>query len=127
MPGRRAGIDLSFAPVGRGSDRLQPNGRSDNPEVGEDWLNLVSAWWRRHSYYPPQAGENGEQGDVTVGVVVRHDGKVESVRIEDRSGSQWLDMASVAVFRDATLPPLPPDVTASSVPLHFTIHYIIEN
>ena len=53
-------------------------------------------------------------------------GKVESVRIEDRSGSEWLDMASVAVFRDATLPPLPPDVTASSVPLHFTIHYIIE-
>ncbi len=70
---------------------------------------------------------NGEQGVVTVALQVRHDGKIESVRLESRSGSQWLDMASVSVFRDAQLPPLPPDVTAAEIPLHFTIHYIIMN
>jgi periplasmic protein TonB len=127
LAGRRSGIDLSFAPAGRFSDRLQPQARVDNDQVGEDWLNLVSAWWRRHAYYPPEAGNNGEQGDVTVRVVVRRDGKVESVQLEDRNRSPWLNMASVAVFRNATLPPLPSDVTAESVPMHFTIHYMIIN
>jgi hypothetical protein len=26
--------------------------------VSTDWLNLVTAWWQRHAYYPPQAGMN---------------------------------------------------------------------
>ncbi len=127
LAGRRSGIDLSFAPAGRSSDRLQPQARVDNDQVGEDWLNLVSAWWRRHAYYPAEAGMNGEQGDVTVRVVVRRDGKVESVRLEHSNRSPWLNMASVAVFRNANLPPLPADVTAESVPMHFTIHYMIIN
>ena len=123
----RRGIDLAFAPAGSGADRLQPDARSDNPEVGENWLNEVSAWWHRHGYYPPEAGLNGEQGIVTVEMQVQHDGRVTAIRLEGRSGSQWLDMGALSVFRDAKLPPLPPDVTAAAIPLHFTIHYIIVN
>ncbi len=125
-PGR-AGIDLAFAPLGSGSQQLQQMARSDDPQVGQDWLNEVSAWWRRHAYYPPEAGQNGEQGNVTVKVIVRHDGTVELVRLEDQARSPWLNMASVAVFRGATLPPLPAGVSAAEIPLHFTIHYIIVN
>ncbi len=124
---RRSGVDLAFAPVGSGSARFQPTARSDNDQVGQDWLNQVSAWWHQHAYYPEEAGVNGEQGDVTVKLIVRHDGTVESVRLEDRSGSPWLNMGSVAIFRGATLPPLPSGVTADQIPLHFTIHYIIVN
>ncbi|MGH7155188.1 MAG: energy transducer TonB [Acetobacteraceae bacterium] len=123
--GRRPGIELSFAPVGRFSDRSQPDVRSDDPDVGPDWLNLVSAWWQRHAWYPPEAGINNEQGTVTVRLIVAHDGKVESVRLEDRSGKPFLDMGAVAIFRGATLPPLPPRVKTQSIPVHFTIHYII--
>ena len=123
----RRGFDLAFAPLGSGSDRNQPRARSDNPAVGADWLSEVAAWWRQHAYYPPQAGMNGEQGDVTVALSVLHDGKVTYVHLERRSGSQWLDMASVAVFRDAQLPPLPPDVRDKAISLHFTIHYVIIN
>ena len=123
--GRRQ-LDLAFAP-GSGADSLQPLARSDDPEVGEDWLQQVAAWFKRHGYYPPEAGMNGQQGIVTVGLKVRHDGQVEAIRLESRSGSPWLDMASLSVFRDAKLPPLPPDVTAAQIPLHFTIHYVILN
>lgn len=121
------GFDLAFAPLGSGSDRYQPQARSDNPAVGADWLSEVAAWWHQHAYYPPQAGMNGEQGDVTVEMTVQHDGKVTYVHLERRSGSQWLDMASVAVFRDADLPPLPPEVRDKDITLHFTIHYVIIN
>lgn len=126
-PARNRGIDLAFAPAGSFADRLQQGAHSDDPNVGEDWLNLVSAWWNRHGYYPPQAGLNGEQGVVTVGLTVRHDGKVVAIRLEGRSGSQWLDLGALSVFRDAQLPPLPPDVSEREIPLHFTIHYIIEH
>jgi periplasmic protein TonB len=119
------GVDLAFAPLASGSDRYQPQARSDNPAVGADWLSEVAAWWQRHAYYPPQAGMNGEQGDVTVQMIVQHDGRVTYVHLERRSGSQWLDMASVAVFRDADLPPLPPEVRDKDITLHFTIHYVI--
>jgi TonB family protein len=123
--GGRGAIDLAFAPAGRLADQLHDGAWSEDKQIGDDWFNLVAAWWRRHAYYPSEAGMNGEQGIATVKLVVRHDGRVESVRLEDSSGSQWLDMAAVAVFRNANLPPLPSDVTSAVVPLHFTIHYII--
>jgi protein TonB len=119
-------LDLAFAP-GAGADRLQPLARSDDPEVGQDWLNQVAAWWKRHAYYPPEAGMNGQQGVVTVAMRVRRDGQVEAIRLESRSGFPFLDMASLSVFRDAKLPPLPQGVSAAEIPLHFTIHYVIVN
>jgi periplasmic protein TonB len=121
---RRPSIDLAFAP-GRFDDELQPFARADDPHVGDNWFSLVAAWWRRHAYYPPEAGMNGEQGVVTVRVLVRRDGKVESVQLESPTSSPWLNMASVAVFRNADLPPLPSEVTDNAVPVHFTIHYVI--
>ena len=120
-------IDLAFAPVDSFADQFREGARSDDKQVGEDWLNLVAAWWKRHAYYPPEAGENGQQGDATVKLLVRHDGKVEKVELESSSGYQWLDLESVAVFRGATLPPLPDTVAAASIPLHFTIDYVIIN
>lgn len=94
-------------------------------DVSADWLNLVSAWWRRHSYYPPQAGVNGEDGDVTLHMRVNRDGKVENLELITKSGSQWLDMGALATFRDAHLPPLPADMPEDQIPFHVTIHYII--
>lgn len=123
---RRHAIDLAFAP-GRFDDELQPFARADDPHIGDDWFSLLAAWYHRHGYYPPEAGMNGEQGVVTVRVLVRRDGKVESVQLESPTASPWLNMASVAVFRNADLPPLPSDVTEAVVPMHFTIHYIIVN
>ena len=94
-------------------------------QVSTDWLNLVSAWWQRHSYYPPQAGQNNEDGDVTLHMHVDHDGRVSALELIGRSGSQWLDMGALSIFRDAHLPPLPPDMPEAQIPFHVTIHYLI--
>ncbi len=123
-PRNSRGIELSFAPPDGGSDSLQIYGRSDSKEVGPDWYNAFAAWWDRHGYYPSQAGQNGESGDVTLDLVIKRNGDVQSVALADRSGSQWLDMAALAVFRGARLPALPTDA-APTVPLHLTIHYVI--
>jgi protein TonB len=118
------GIDISFGHGVLGSENTTIFGRSDSKDVGPDWYNLFEAWWERHGYYPPQAGEDNEQGDVVLDLVIRRDGVVQKVALATPSGSQWLDMAAVAVFRDAHLPPLSSDA-APTVPLHLTIHYVI--
>ncbi len=125
-PRRRAGrgIDLSLGSGVVGAADTRIFGRSDSKEVGPDWYNRFAAWWDRHGYYPPQAGRNGQQGDVVLDMVVLRSGQVERVALTSPSGSQWLDMAALGVFRDARLPPLPAN-TAASVPITLRIHYQI--
>lgn len=119
------GIDLSLGHGVIGAQDTNIFGRSDSKEVGPDWYNRFAAWWDRHGYYPPQAGRNGEQGEVVLDLVVLRSGRVQRVALASGSGSQWLDMAALGVFRDASLPPLPSDA-APSVPFTLTIHYQIK-
>ena len=58
-----------------------------------------------------------------VQVVTNPNGHVTSVELKMRSGSQWLDMALVALFRDANLPPL--EGETEPLTFNFTMHYII--
>ena len=103
--------------------RLRSHGKGD--EVGPDWFNLVAAWWVKHRYYPDQAARLAQEGDVTLRLNVAKSGRVQDIDVEQRSGSPWLDLAALAVFRNAQLPPLPRDVTDPDVTLSFTIHYMI--
>lgn len=118
-------MDLSFAPTAGGSDRLEMHAEADGKDLGPDWLNLVAAWWGRHGYYPTQAAELGQHGDVTVQMTVAHDGRVRTLDVTRASGSPWLNLGALTVFRSATLPPLPADVTSPVIDLTFTIHYVI--
>ena len=88
--------------------QLHPQGKGD--DVGEDWFNEVAAWWLRHRFYPNEAARLEQEGDVVLRLVVGRNGRVEAVDVEQKSGSPWLDLGALAVFRDAKLPPLPPDV-----------------
>ena len=60
---------------------------------------------------------------LTARVVVNPNGHVTSVDLTMRSGSQWLDMALVALFRDRDVPP-PPDKTEPTI-VNFTMRYIL--
>lgn len=120
-------IDLSFAPTSGGSRGLQIHAEADGEDVGPDWLNRVAAWWARHGYYPDEAARLGQHGDVTISMKVAHSGHVERLGVTQASNSPWLNLGALSVFRNADLPPLPPDVTANNIDLTFTIHYIIVN
>lgn len=103
--------------------QLHPNGKGE--DVGADWFNEVAAWWLRHRFYPSEAGRLGQEGDVTLRLVVTQSGHVEAVSVEQKSGSPWLDLGALAVFRNAHLPPLPGDVQDPNITVNFTIHYEI--
>ncbi len=90
---------------------------------GVDWRNLLRAWVDQHKYYPSQAIMNDEDGVATVELVIQPNGHVTSVELVGRSGSRWLDMALVALFRDQTVPPLRGETDPFE--LTFTMHYIL--
>jgi len=118
-------MDLSYAANVGGGDitQLHPDGKGD--DVGADWLNEVSAWWIQHRFYPDEAARLQQQGDVVLNLKVAQNGHVQTVNLQQGSGSPWLDMGAIAVFRNANLPPLPHDVRDPDILLRFTIHYEI--
>lgn len=123
-PARRtASLDMSLGPAIRGA--LNSAAQGDESEGGPDWRNALSHWVAEHAYYPMEARRNGEQGDSTVHVVADHFGHVKEVTLIGRSGSPWLDMALVALFRGAHIPPLP---TPGNDPIefNFTMRYILQ-
>jgi TonB family protein len=113
----RSTLDISLT-MRDGDTGTVMNGRG-----GADWGNELVAWVNRHKYYPPQAAMQGEDGEVTARVVVNPNGHVTSVDLTMRSGSQWLDMALVALFRDRDVPP-PPDKSEPTI-VNFTMRYIL--
>jgi protein TonB len=116
-PGGSATLDISL------TMRQGDTGTTPDARPGSDWGNELVAWVNRHKYYPTQAAMNGEDGNVTVQVVANPNGHVTAVEMKWRSGSQWLDMALMGLFRDANLPPLH-DAT-EPITFNFTMHYIL--
>jgi TonB family protein len=116
-----ATLDFSLAPRAGATD-ISPFAHISGAQTTADWRNELSAWVRAHAYYPSQAAMNNEDGSVMVQVTAQPDGHVTSVELESRSGSQWLDMALMGMFRDAHLPPLHDD---EPITFNFTMHYIL--
>jgi protein TonB len=118
-----SGSDFSYGPVKKGSENISPFAELDDANAGPDWRSALSRWVQQHAYYPPQARNNGEEGDAKVHVEATADGKVTSVELIGRSGSMWLDLALQALFRDQHIPGVP----GRTEPLvfNFTMHYIL--
>lgn len=94
-------------------------------DLGADWRNLFAAWLEAHKYYPPDAAMRGEQGLSTVRVVMNADGTIVSVALRQSSGYRTLDDATVGLFHDARLPPLPFGSPDPTITFDLTIHYIL--
>jgi len=115
----------TYGPAARGALSFGQFARVTSGKVDPSWLSRLHEWWLRHGYYPDQAAQKGEDGRVSIQIVVDRYGRVNQVELEGRSGSVWLDMAAQGVFRGANLPPLPPDTTDPQITVDLTIDYIL--
>jgi protein TonB len=86
-------------------------------------MGKLKQWWDQHSFYPKEASQTDEGGDVKVRIVIAPDGQVTLVEVVQGSGSSVLDVAAVAVFRNAHLPPFPPGTPAQPADVVVTLHY----
>ncbi len=119
------GLNLSFAPQIHGGGGPKSSPDFSAPDAGPDWENELHAWWDRHGYFPREAAEAGEQGTVGLHLIVGHDGHVTSARLTTASGSVFLDQGALGLFREANLPPLPPQTDKPQIPVDLRIHYVL--
>lgn len=113
---------MSLGPATRGALNNAPRGQDE--DGGPDWRNELAQWVAAHAYYPEQARANGDEGDAKVHVVADHNGRVRAVELIGKSGSMWLDLALLALFRNAHIPPLPPGDN-EPIEFNFTMRYIL--
>ena len=124
--GSGAPIDLSMGPMVQGGKLLTPYASTSSIKgVSDDYADEIGAWIRRHMYYPEEAAKRGEDGPSHVHVVLDRQGRVTGIRLVDSSGSVLLDDATQGMFRNAKLPPVPPDMSGNSFDVDLTIDYIL--
>ena len=126
-------LDLSMGPEALNSKGAPPHTthgmdasiRVEGAQVGDDWLQQLHDWWDRHSFYPQEAIVNEEDGVVEIHMVIRRDGQIGTVEVLRSSGSQWLDMAGVSVFRNAHLRPFPIGTPEPQADIYVSLHYVL--
>ncbi len=124
--GSGAPIDMSLGPMVQGGRLLTPYASATSIKgVSDDYADEIGSWIRRHMYYPEEAARRGEDGPSHVHVVLDRQGRVNSIRLVTSSGSFLLDDATQGMFRNATLPPVPPDMSGNSFDVDLTIDYIL--
>jgi protein TonB len=94
--------------------------------VPASWQSRLFAHLGRYKRYPAEAMQRRQEGTPLVRIVIDRAGRVLSVRLEQGSGHKLLDdEAQAMVERAQPLPPLPDDVTSSTievvVPLNFRV------
>ncbi len=88
-----------------------------------DLMRQLQAWWDVHGYYPRHASNNDEGGTVKLHLVILPDGRIWTVDVVGRSGSQSLDAAASATFKGGFVRPFPPG--APEAGLDLSLHYVL--
>ena len=124
--GPRAPMDLSVDPrffEGRPTTNSTVVVRGQPP--GENWMNAYRRWLDQNLFYPMDAAQRGESGQVTVRFTVMPDGRVVQQQVTWPSTSPSLNSNSVRPFVGARLPPLPPGATPEGTVMELRINYVI--
>ncbi|WP_419895966.1 TonB family protein [Roseomonas sp. USHLN139] len=130
-PGRPGTLDLALGSVPapampRGAPAPGSSGSFSHlggATPGQGWVRAFQSWVQRRGFYPPQAAQAGEDGTTVVDMEVARDGRILWARISDRSGSRWLDAASISLFRDQVGPAFTWEMQGETTQVRFTLHY----
>jgi protein TonB len=110
-------------PWGRARAWRNAASRTNQANNGAAWMAKLEQWRDQHAVDPRDASQINEAGDVKLRLSIASSGQVTSVQVVQGSGSNVLDAAAQAVFRNARLPPFPPDAPAQPADVVVTVHY----
>ena len=101
-----------------------PGAFSRNANAVPNWKSQLVARLERYKRYPSEAQARGEHGVAQLAFSVDRSGGVHKARIMQSSGSNILDRETLTlVERAQPLPPPPPEVTGSQIPIVVSIRY----
>lgn len=91
------------------------------------YRNALATHLQTYRRYPLLARIRHEQGTVRVRVLVRRNGQIDSLAIDQGSGSDRLDREALATLRRAEpLPPIPASVAGETMELVFPLSFRLE-
>jgi len=117
--------DNRAGPALQGPTSFGQSARLISGHAPPSWFDALHAWWLEHGYYPQEAAMRGEDGTVSIEIVVARSGHVDAVELVTRSGSIWLDLGAQAVFRGAKVPALPYDAPDDQITVELNIRYVL--
>jgi protein TonB len=100
-------------------------GPAGTAAVDPSWQGELSAWLQDRKSYPAPARERGEEGAVTLTIVVARDGRVLDVVLARKSGFETLDGAAMAMLRSARVPPFPAAMPQAQVTVMVALRYTL--
>jgi protein TonB len=101
-----------------------PGASSRNFDAVPNWKSQLVARLERYKRYPLEAQSRGERGVAQLAFSVDRSGNVHNARIVQSSGSSILDRETLTlVERAQPMPPPPPEVTGSQIPIVVPIRY----
>ena len=101
-----------------------PGASSRNSDAVPNWKSQLVARLERYKRYPSEAQSRGERGVAQLAFSVDRSGGVHNARIVQSSGSSILDRETLTlVARAQPLPPPPPEVPGSQIPIVVPIRY----
>ncbi len=118
----RASVNLAGVP-GHAPAGQNAASRGGDPNNGAAWMGKLKQLRDQHAFYPSEASQTNEGGNVRVHIVISPDGEVTSIDVVQGSGLSVLDAAAVEVFRNAHLPPFPPGTPAQPADAVVTLRY----
>jgi outer membrane biosynthesis protein TonB len=54
----------------------------EGAQLGPDWIKQLQGWWDQHAFFPGEAVTKNISGNVKVHLVVRPDGEVSTIHVE---------------------------------------------
>ena len=101
--------------------RVASEGKSRSVD-SDRWKSRVLAHLQRHKRYPANARKQKAQGNAQVRFRIDAHGNVLSVSLARSSGFAELDRAAIAMVRNASPIPVPPEGVNRTIvaPVHFT-------
>jgi periplasmic protein TonB len=101
-----------------------PGAPSRSSDAVPNWKSQLVARLERYKRYPSEAQSRGEHGVAQLAFNVDRSGGVHNARIVHSSGSSILDRETLTlVERAQPLPPPPPEITGSQIPIVVPIRY----
>jgi len=105
---------------------LAPGASAHNPNAVPNWRSALVAQIERHKHYPDAARARRETGVAQVAFSVDRRGGVHDVHVVRSSGSALLDRDALAwLRRSQPLPPPPPELRGSRIPIVVPLRYAI--
>jgi protein TonB len=101
-----------------------PGASSRNSDAVPNWKSQLVARLERYKRYPSEPQSRGERGVAQLAFSVDRSGGVHNARIVQSSGSSILDRETLTlVERAQPMPPPPPEVAGSQIPIVVPIRY----